>query len=267
MASVADAIFALPEAELSTGIAWVGTIAYALQIFYDFSGYSCMAIGLGRMIGFTFPENFNYPYISSSVREFWRRWHITLSTWFRDYLYIPLGGSKKGELLTYRNLLIVFFVCGFWHGASWNFIVWGLFHGFFLIIERLAMAKTFKRLPKSIHHIYLLFIVSFSWVIFRTETLPEAFHFFLVMLGFNSAPFHWYTCQELLQTNTILVLIVGIIFSMPVFPFFQKILKVLSFRRNNIINLVYLGVLVLLFMFSAMSLASGTYNPFIYFRF
>jgi len=267
MASVADHVFALPANELSTGIAWIGIIAYSLQIYFDFSGYSCMAIGLGRMIGFTFPENFNYPYISSSIRDFWQRWHISLSTWFRDYLYFPLGGSKKGSLLTYRNLLIVFIVCGFWHGASWNFVIWGLFHGFFLIIERLPIVKRINFLPKVFNHIYVMLVVSVGWVFFRAETLSDSVNYLGALFGSTHVILQWNSIIELLQINVLLVLTIGIIFSAPVLPL---LINKVDSMPNNIVSLaslIYLVILIGLFAFSSMSLASGTYNPFIYFRF
>jgi len=267
MASIADTVFALPNTELSTGLAWLGIIAYSLQIYFDFSGYSCMAIGLGRMMGFTFPENFNYPYISRSIREFWQRWHISLSTWFRDYLYIPLGGSKNGNIITYRNLLIVFLICGLWHGASWNFVIWGLFHGFFLIIERIPLLKHLSRTPKFIHHLYVLLVVSLGWVFFRADTLTEAIHYLSVLFGYGAAIPQWDYLRELLQVNVLTILIIGVIFSTPVFPFIQRKTELLSYRLNNYLNIIYLGILVTLFMICTMALASGTYNPFIYFRF
>jgi len=267
MALVADTVFALPSNELSTGLAWIGIIAYSLQIYFDFSGYSCMAIGLGRMMGFTFPENFNYPYISRSIREFWRRWHISLSSWFRDYLFIPLGGSKNGSLITYRNLIIVFLVCGLWHGASWNFVVWGIFHGFFLIIEKLPFTKYLNKIPDIFQHLYVLFFVSLGWVFFRTETINEGIHYSLVLLGINSAQFQISMFYEIIQTNVLIIFFVGIIFSMPVFPVIQKKIKILPYNTKTAFELIYLALLVCLFLLSTMSLASGTYNPFIYFRF
>lgn len=156
---------------------WIGIVAYTLQIYFDFSGYSDMAIGLGKIFGFDFLENFNYPYISQSIQEFWRRWHISLSTWFRDYLYIPLGGSKKGNIRTYINLVIVFFLTGLWHGASYNFIIWGLFYAVFLIIERMGFKKVLEKIPRVFRHLYAVIIVMIGWVFFRADNLTGAIQY------------------------------------------------------------------------------------------
>ncbi|MCJ7713136.1 MBOAT family protein, partial [Candidatus Bathyarchaeota archaeon] len=171
-ALIADQVFSIPASQLSISSAWLGIICYTIQIYFDFSGYSDMAIGLGKMLGFNFKENFNYPYISISIQDFWRRWHISLSTWFRDYLYIPLGGNRKGISKMYRNLVIVFFVTGLWHGASWNFIFWGLFHGSFLILEKSKILNT-KNWPIALQHLYALIVVMVGWVFFRAETMTE----------------------------------------------------------------------------------------------
>src|SRR5262249_35882888 len=192
VAGPADRIFAMPAAELSAAHAWLGVTCYTIQIYFDFSGYSDMAIGLGRMFGFRFPENFRWPYVATSVQDFWRRWHISLSTWFRDYLYIPLGGNRVAPGRRYRNLVIVFFLCGLWHGASWNFVVWGLWHGVFLVVERVfatsspkqnagAMAWTFW--PR----VYTLLVVMIGWVFFRAETLSGAVAFLTAMTGLAPA--------------------------------------------------------------------------------
>ena len=185
LALVADQIFALPVDQLSTGAAWIGVICYTLQIYFDFSGYSDMAIGLGRMFGFRFLENFNYPYISRSIREFWRRWHISLSSWFRDYLYIPMGGNRLGEKRTRRNLLIVFLLVGLWHGASWSFIVWGLIHGLFLIFERSRPGRFIEKMPTPLQLVYTLLVVMNAWVFFRVEKLSDALDYLAVMYGGN----------------------------------------------------------------------------------
>src|SRR5712692_3341667 len=180
----ADAIFAIPADQLTAGLAWLGVVCYALQIYYDFSGYSDMAIGLGLMLGFHFPENFNYPYISRSLTEFWRRWHISLLTWFRDYLYIPLGSSRGTPARTYMNLLVVFFLCGLWHGAAWTFVAWGLYHGLFLVIERLGAGRWLERWPAPARHGYALLVVIVGWVFFRSATLGDAGRFLAAMAGF-----------------------------------------------------------------------------------
>ena len=175
MAKTADEIFALGISDISTPTAWIGIIAYTFQIYFDFSGYSDMAIGLGKMFGFHIHENFNHPYTATSIKDFWRRWHISLSTWFKEYLYIPLGGNREGTLKTYRNLMIVFFLTGLWHGASWNFVIWGLFHGTFLVLERIFPIEKILhfRLLKSI---YTLLVVIVAWVFFRAETLLSLIH-------------------------------------------------------------------------------------------
>lgn len=267
LAAVADHIFALPSAELSTGLAWLGITSYSLQLYFDFSGYSCMAIGIGRMIGFRFPENFNFPYISRSITEFWQRWHITLSTWFRDYLYFPLGGSRKGNLITYRNLFVVFVTCGLWHGASWNFLIWGLSHGVFMILEKVPALQRLGRLPRFFQHLYMLLAFNLTLAIFRVETIPGAIKFLKALLGFAPNPTTWHTLRELMQNNILVIFVVAIVFSTPVvrnsIVYFKKVFA----RYNNGLQLSYLMILSVLFVLSAMSLASGTYNPFIYFRF
>ena len=173
MAKTADEIFGLGLNDISTPMAWIGIVAYTFQIYFDFSGYSDMAIGLGKMFGFHINENFNYPYISTSIKDFWRRWHISLSTWFKEYLYIPLGGNREGKFKTYRNLMIVFFMTGLWHGASWNFVVWGLFHGVFLVVERILQVEKFLRF-RLIQTAYALLVVMVGWVFFRAENLSSA---------------------------------------------------------------------------------------------
>ncbi|MFZ4462749.1 MAG: MBOAT family O-acyltransferase [Bacteroidales bacterium] len=267
LALVADQIFSLPSAELSMGIAWIGILSYSLQLYYDFSGYSCMAIGLGKMIGFNFPENFNYPYISKSISEFWQRWHITLSTWFRDYLYFPLGGNRNGNFKTYRNLLIVFVTCGLWHGAEWNYLVWGLSLGFFLIIERFSFFRMFKKSPAIFQHVYMLLAFNLTLVIFRVENLTDAFHYLGVLFGIGGKVTEMSVMTGYLQNNVILIALISIIFSMPTYPYLKKKMEPLILKNVNLANLIYLAVLLLLFILSTMSLASGTYNPFIYFRF
>ena len=172
---VADEIFALSGGDLSTGTAWIGVMAYALQIYFDFSGYSDMAIGLGRMFGFKFLENFNYPYIAQSVTDFWRRWHISLSSWFRDYVYIPLGGNRVRPWKIYCNLFIVWTLTGFWHGASWTFLVWGFYYGVLIALERLFLGKLLAKLYRPLRHLYLLFIVMIGWVFFRADDFSYSF--------------------------------------------------------------------------------------------
>src|SRR4051794_11454776 len=222
VAVAADGAFSADPDRLTPGMAWLGVVCYTLQIYYDFSGYSDMAIGLGRMFGFTFPENFNYPYVSASITEFWRRWHITLSNWFRDYLYIPLGGNRRGPLRTYANLLTVFFLCGLWHGASWTLVAWGLFHGTFLIVERLA-ARARGGAPagptwRPFAHVYALAVVMVGWVFFRAESFGQATTFLRAMMGqlpAAGAVGLEYDPRQYLNHETMLAILAGVVGAMP----------------------------------------------------
>ena len=265
MAKVADDIFAQSPAGLGADIAWLGIIAYSLQIFFDFSGYSDMAIGLGRRFGFNFVENFNFPYVSKSIQEFWRRWHISLSSWFRDYLYIPLGGSRKGNARTYINLAIVFFATGLWHGASWSFVVWGFFHGFFIILERAFLSKLLSKVKYVIPNLYVLMVVVTGWVFFRADTLSLALDYIGSMYsfseGYHSVYLHYYLTNEF-----IIALLFGLVISATYFDTFT----IKLFNNPKVESVMYsfkllasFAVLILCFIY----LASGTYNPFIYFRF
>ena len=264
-ASVADMLFDAPVGTITVAAAWLGIIAYALQIYFDFSGYSDMAIGLGRMIGFDFKENFNYPYAARSVQDFWRRWHISLSTWFRDYLYLPLGGSRGSVTQTYRNLLIVFFVTGLWHGASWNFIVWGLFHGFFLLIERAGLAARLKQWPAAVGHIYTLLVVLVGWVLFRSADLGGAVAYLGRMAGLNGSEPVAYSLPYFVSKSVVGTFALGILFSMPAHRVLQRYWQQLPSR--NLQTIGYVAGLFSLFLLALMSLAANTYNPFIYFRF
>jgi alginate O-acetyltransferase complex protein AlgI len=262
-----DGIFAIPDEQLSTSLVWLGILGYALQIYFDFSAYSDMAIGLGRMIGFKFMENFDYPYIAQSIQEFWRRWHISLSTWFRDYVYIPLGGNRLGKFATYRNLLIVFFLTGLWHGASYNFIIWGFIHGTFLILERNGLGDLLKRLPIFLRSTYMIFVVLIGWVFFRANNLPQAFTFLKKMFVFESSPKSDAHFSFLVDANFLIMLALGIILATPVRRwlfgdcFYDK-----SFTPGLRL-LSYNLVIAAAFLLSMVYLAAGTYNPFIYFRF
>lgn len=265
LALVADSIFMTPVAEIGTGIAWLGIVSYTLQIYYDFSGYSDMAIGLGEIFGFTFMENFNYPYISQSIQEFWRRWHISLSTWFKEYLYIPLGGNRKGKYRTYINLFIVFFSTGLWHGASFNFIIWGMFHGIFIIIERIFLGNILKKNKlKFINHIYVLLVVMTGWVFFRVETLKDALAYIKVMfIPTTSNPI--YTLSIFINSEVIIALIIGILFA----GFIQMLIpkfKERLFTRDSIKSHETI-IITSMFIVAVIYVISGTYNPFIYFRF
>lgn len=238
-------------------IKWLGIIAYTLQIYYDFSGYSDMAIGLGGIFGFRFQENFDDPYISKSIREFWRRWHISLSTWFRDYLYIPLGGSRRGRMRTYLNLLIVFTVTGLWHGASLNFLVWGLYYGFFLILERIGFGKILEKIPAVFQHLYAILVVVFGWVFFRAENLQKAVDYIRGM--FTASASDWIHFNYLMEMQYIFIIIIGIIFAMPVFS--RKKEKI---EKQSVL---YSVVVLLLFFLSICYMVGSGYSPFLYFRF
>ena len=271
MAGVVDgALSNAPIADFGTGLAWLVMVGYSLQIFFDFAGYSLMALGLGRLFGFTFPVNFNQPYISTSIREFWRRWHISLSTWFRDYLYIPLGGSRGSELTVYRNLLIVFFVTGLWHGASWNFVIWGLWHGLFIVLERDSRIGGFlDQLPFLLKRIYLLLVVIIGWVFFRVETLPDA----LTMLNrmfipqFGPAPSVLSDPRYYLDGWVLTILALAVIWAF-ISPERGRWITATIRRRSELgaeVGLL-LGSMAL-FAIAASLVIAGSYTAFIYFRF
>jgi len=276
LALVADEIFQSATAlNLSPSLAWLGIVCYSLQIYFDFSGYSDMAIGLGRMFGFRFLENFNYPYISLSIQEFWRRWHISLTNWFKDYLYIPLGGNRKGTFKTYRNLFVVFYLCGLWHGASWNFLIWGLLHGFFIVFERWGFGDFLKKLYPPIRLSYTLLVVLIAWVFFRADDLTIAVFYLKMMAGLAESQGAAYHVFYYLDNQVIWTLIAGVLFSMPVYPFLHTFKQklcicqegVVRFSVLNTVELSKLAVIIVLFIVSMCFLASNSYNPFIYFRF
>ncbi|WP_160153866.1 MBOAT family protein [Microbulbifer sp. ALW1] len=271
LGEVADAAFSLSGNELTTPVAWIGIIAYSLQIFFDFSGYSDMAIGLGRMLGFRFLENFNLPYIARSVREFWRRWHISLSTWFRDYVYIPLGGNRASTPRVAFNLVTVFLLTGIWHGASWNFIVWGLFHGFFLACEHFGFSRILDRLWRPLQHVYLLLIVTLGWVFFRSENLAQSQDYLAAMFGLGNINALSIHPLEILTNEALIALFLGVILSTPLLgkiktffsekPSAHSLPGIYTAGVLNICSLIFISYLC------AIKIASSTYNPFIYFRF
>jgi len=268
LAIPAGQILDMRSENLTASVAWLGVVCYTLQIYFDFSGYSDMAIGLGRMFGFKFVENFNYPYISCSVQEFWRRWHISLSTWFRDYLYIPLGGSRVGPWRIYFNLVTVFFLCGLWHGASWNFVIWGLMHGLFLVIERQKWMGWMEKIWLPLRHCYALLVVMAGWVFFRAETLPAACAYLKAMAGFGHGDPAMQHPSLFIDATVVAALMAGIVGSMPVTSLVRRANE--SITHPGLDNIAALGrtaVLGILFLLCAMQLAAGTYNPFIYFRF
>ena len=272
VAGPADQMFGLAPAELDPARAWLGVACYTLQIYFDFSGHSDMAIGLGRMFGFRFPENFRWPYIADTVQGFWRRWHMSLSTWFRDYLYVPLGGNRVPPARRYLNLVVVFFLCGLWHGASWTFVVWGLFHGTFLVLERLGLGDAIARVWKPVRHAYLLLVVMVGWVFFRADSLPGALAFLNAMAGARATAPSTYTIGWYLTPELWIALVAGVIGSMPVVPALAAWrdraaenggaggFAALSAPLNT-------AALMALLVASVMQIAARTYNPFIYFRF
>lgn len=264
MGAIADKIFVQAPDTFTPLVAWIGSFAYSLQLFYDFSGYSDMAIGLGLIFGFRFMENFNYPYISKSITEFWRRWHISLSTWFRQYVYIPLGGNKISPNRTYINLAVVFFLTGLWHGASWNFIFWGLWNGFFIILEKMTgwHKETDKPFINFLKHIYTIFIFVLGWVMFRADNMHYAAIYLKNMFGLVKVHDIAYGISYYGDTVEILTFIIALICATPVF---SKILEIKQERKilRSIVNIW----LIILFILSTAAVAASTYNPFIYFRF
>lgn len=270
LGELAENIFSLPAHDITMPLAWMGLLAYSLQIYFDFSGYSDMAIGLGRMFGFRFLENFNYPYISKSLREFWRRWHISLSTWFRDYVYIPLGGSRVSTWRVYLNLLIVFLLTGIWHGASWNFIVWGLFHGFFLAIEHAGFSKILNKLWLPFQHFYAISVILASWVFFRAENMAQAIGYFSALCNFSNWHTSAFQFAQVSSNESEAMLALGILFSLPIYVTLKHKINAVCHNLQNTITLIYIPRLVFLssiFILSLLKVASSTYNPFIYFRF
>jgi len=266
MGAVADPIFALESNQISMSLAWLAIVCYSLQIYFDFSAYSDMAIGLGRMFGFKFQENFNYPYIATSLKDFWQRWHISLSRWFRDYLYIPLGGNKKGSIRTYFNLFIVFLLCGFWHGASWNFLLWGMIHGSFLVIERLGVLQFLNKVPVFCRHIYTILIVLIAWVFFRIEEIPEAFSFLAVMFGFHHQE-SYYSYHYFINNQFLITIVFALILCTPISKSIVTYYPSIKFAGSNREALSRASIVLSLLLISAILVSASTYNPFIYFRF
>ena len=263
MGAVADKIFCQPVENFDVLTAWTGAIAYSLQLFFDFSGYSDMAIGLGLIFGFRFLENFNYPYISTSITEFWRRWHISLSTWFKEYLYIPLGGNRVSKLRNYINLSIVFFATGFWHGASWNFIFWGMWHGLFIVVEKITgwHKDSSKKILNILKHIYALLVVIIGWVMFRAEDMDYAYQYIKNMFGLIGQ--HRLTFEYGYYVGNIefLVLLIALLCSLPIFR------NIAVKSKNQLAEGIICIWLMFLFILSSSVVAASTYNPFIYFRF
>jgi len=243
--------------------AWLGILGFSFQIYFDFSGYSDMAIGLGKIFGFNFLENFNYPYMSKSITEFWRRWHISLGTWFREYLYIPLGGNRKGRFKHIRNILIVWILTGIWHGASWNFALWGLFFGVILIIEKLFLLNLLEKLPHYLTRIYTLSLVLMSWVIFAFDSIKDGLNYIKILFGFGNNPIFNHTSLYFLYTNILLFLI--LIIGSTDIP--KRLWKYMSNRFNNKLWIIENIFLLLVLGLSIAYLVDQSYNPFLYFRF
>lgn len=261
LGALATQIFSTDTSLIGTGPVWLAIIAYSFQIYYDFSGYSDMAIGLAKFFGFDFPENFNFPYISKSVKEFWQRWHLSLSNWFKDYLYIPLGGSKNGNFKTYRNLMIVFLCTGIWHGASWNFIVWGCTHGILIIIERLFLLKYLEK-SSIISRIYLMTAIVTTWLFFTIEDFSKII-IYLKKMYFISGTSGILHLNVFMSLETVTILVLAIIFSVP----WHRIIIIKTPKTVTIANYLNTIFLLVLFLLCISNLASETYNPFIYFRF
>lgn len=255
MGSLADKVYQTGPDGITMSIAWIGAVAYSLQIFFDFSGYSDMAIGIGRIFGFRFLENFNYPYIAISMSDFWHRWHISLSSWFKQYLYIPLGGNRINKVRTLVNLFVVFLATGIWHGASWNFIAWGLWHGLFVILEKRFKSISFNGI---IGHIYVVLVFVIGWVMFRADNLQVAKEYIGVMVGFKQS-IAYFDLSYYVTNKHILVGIIALLFC---FPWNWENLK-----AKAVGEALYNISLIMLLVLSIMSIASSTYNPFIYFRF
>ena len=265
---IADGVFAAQISELSTLEAWLGIICYTLQIYFDFSGYSDMAIGLGKMFGFDFLENFNYPYISQSVSEFWRRWHISLGSWFRDYVYIPLGGNRVSPIKQYRNLFIVWSLTGIWHGANWTFMAWGLYYGILIAFEKAFLDKLLKKLPQIFRHIYLVLIVMIGWVFFRAANITQAIDFIKVLGGVGANSLYNNSFISYINESGFIV-ILAIIFSTPILPKIKSMLtlKHKKLVENKFIYVAHSTCLMSIMFIIVVILVNSTYNPFLYFRF
>jgi alginate O-acetyltransferase complex protein AlgI len=288
IAVVTDSLFTVPVSRLSTPLAWLAIISYSLQIYYDFSGYTDMAIGVGKMFGFELMENFNFPYISKSIKEFWKRWHISLSTWLRDYLFLPIAYSTSRKLKkeTYLSVRvdqiiymiatsITFLICGFWHGAAWNFIVWGLFHGILLILEQIGLGKWLKKSYLPVRHVYTLFFLMISWVFFRTTSLPDAFKYTGILFGIGGTPANWPAALEYFNTGFIFTMIIAILGATKIFAIAVEGLKkrisnkpiVKQVTAMNLYEISSILLVIVILTISSFFMVAGTNNAFIYFKF
>ena len=272
MAAVVDTLYESTPAALGVMGTWIAIIAYTFQIYFDFSGYSDMAIGMGKMMGFNYPENFNYPYIARSITDFWRRWHITMSQFFRDYVYIPLGGNRCSIIKWLRNIIVVWFLTGLWHGAAWHYAAWGLYFAVILVAEKLFLNKLLTK-SRVLSHVYSVLLIMFGWVIFRCDTLRDALSFFKSMFGFNglfgndTVPAPILLQRAGVNTVFLVTLVFAIVFSVPVIPWLKNKIKNMSEMKAKYILCVSDCILVVLLVASSIQLALGSYNPFIYFEF
>ncbi len=253
----------IPASELSVTTAWFGILAFTMQIYFDFSGYSDMAIGMGRMLGFRFPKNFDFPYVSKSVTEFWRRWHMTLGTWFREYVYIPLGGNRKGALRMVFNLLVVWMLTGLWHGASWNFVLWGLYYGILLMIEKLFLSKVLSKIPFSITRVYTFILVVLGWVLFEFTDISQAYAYYGAMFGTQGRAVADGTFVYLLSSYGV-VFVISLILST---DWLHRLSKRIYRRRPSVAKTVAIVLQVIMLLLCTAYLVDATYNPFLYFRF
>ncbi len=265
---VADSIFTIPAGEISVLTSWTGVIAYTLQIYFDFSGYSDMAIGLGKMFGFEFLENFNYPYIAQNVSEFWRRWHISLGSWFREYVYIPLGGNRVSKIRVYLNIFTVWMLTGFWHGASWSFIAWGMYFGILICIEKAFMLKLLSKVYRPLRHVYLILIIIIGWVFFRANSFTYSIEYLKTMFGLNNVPLIDNLSYVYLHDNWVTI-ILGILFSAPIVKWIKNkiMLKNVRLLENNFTYFLEATGYMILFLLVILKLVNSSYNPFLYFRF
>lgn len=262
VALIADLVFDNYLPSFGTSSVWLGAMMYTFQIYFDFSGYSDMAIGLGEMFGFHFLENFNYPYISTSITEFWRRWHMSLSSWFRDYVYIPLGGNRVSKPRWIFNILIVWMLTGFWHGAAWNFIIWGLFYGVLLLLEKTVLKKVIEKIPKAIRLILTLIIITIGWTIFRANSLQELKVLLETMFIYKKTDWATILLNNLNVLKNLIYVAPAIIFSTPIIKIFND-----KFYNNNLYKIISNILILLLFLICIIFLLGSSYNPFIYFRF
>lgn len=276
VASIADQLFVIPPAQMTTPLAWLAAISFVMQVYFDFSGYSDMAVGLGLMFGFRLPENFNYPYISTSIKDFWQRWHITLSLWLRDYLYIPMGGSRKGPGWTAFNLFVVFFLCGLWHGAGWNFIAFGLYQGFFLSLERTRFGDWLARSWRPLQHLYVILVIATGFTVFRCDRIGDAVHLISLMFGVQPSLVAHVDSRIFLTTHAALLLATAIIGCTPIpKTLFAWLLnssqaKIFSPRlatKRFLLDGGKFAWVCSAWFLSVAEVAAGSYNPFLYFRF